>query len=180
MQTATLTRAPGRRRLPPGRARLRRRLTPLAAGCCARVARSYSVYCPSRRSLASFASSAPGTREGCNQRRPASPAGLQLVDALREIVHETQERVVDDALLGERRLDVPAHELPQDALHLERDPSLRPRPPLERLVRAHRPEALREAPRRCEVARPAIDGLPQPRIDLVHGKLLVLGHSREV
>src|SRR5207248_822123 len=58
----TLTRAPRRRRLPPGEARLRRRLTTLAAGCCAGGARSYYLYCPSHRPLASFASVARGTR----------------------------------------------------------------------------------------------------------------------
>src|SRR5947209_14478221 len=58
----TLTRAPRRRRLPPGEARLRRRLTTLAAGCCAGGARSYYLYCPPHRPLASFASVARGTR----------------------------------------------------------------------------------------------------------------------
>src|SRR5947209_15496682 len=62
LETLKLTRAPGRRRLPPGEARLHRRLTTPAAGCCARDARSYYRYCPSRRALASFASVAPGTR----------------------------------------------------------------------------------------------------------------------
>src|SRR5581483_6983968 len=62
-QIAVITsRAPRRRRLPPGEAGLRRRLTTLAAGCCVRSARSYSTYCPSRRSLASFASAVRGTR----------------------------------------------------------------------------------------------------------------------
>src|SRR5581483_1731024 len=60
------TRLPRRRRLPPSGAGLRRRLTTLAAGCCARSARAYSVYCPSRRSLASFASVARGTRVSCS------------------------------------------------------------------------------------------------------------------
>ena len=47
--------APARRsRAPP-------RLTPLAAGCGARVAWSYVVYCPARRSLASLASDLPVT-----------------------------------------------------------------------------------------------------------------------
>src|SRR5581483_7626182 len=50
------------RRLPPGGARLRRRLTPLAAGCCALGPRSYHLYCPSALGLASFASGARGTR----------------------------------------------------------------------------------------------------------------------
>src|SRR5260370_15594852 len=55
-------RAPRRRRLPPREAQLRRRLTPLAAGCCARVAWSYCTYCPALRSLASLASDARETR----------------------------------------------------------------------------------------------------------------------
>ena len=52
---------PGRPRLPSGGAGLRRRLTPLAAGCVALGARPYSMYCPSRLALASLASGAPGT-----------------------------------------------------------------------------------------------------------------------
>src|SRR5258708_596738 len=55
-------RVPRRRRLPPGEAGLRRRLTTLASGCCARDARSYKTYCHSRRSLASLASAVRGTR----------------------------------------------------------------------------------------------------------------------
>jgi len=50
---------PGRLLLPPGRAGLRRRLTPLAAGCFALGACPYVMYCPARLALASFASDAP-------------------------------------------------------------------------------------------------------------------------
>src|SRR6266511_54745 len=57
-----LMRAPRRRLLPPSEARLRRRLTPLAAGCCAGVAWPYQLYCPARRRLASLARSVRGTR----------------------------------------------------------------------------------------------------------------------
>jgi len=51
---------PGRLRLPPRGAGLRRRLTPLAAGCVALGACPYLTYCPSRLALASLASGAPG------------------------------------------------------------------------------------------------------------------------
>src|SRR3972149_4693009 len=50
-----LTRAPRRHRLPPGKARLRRRLPPLAAGCFARVARPYFFVLSTLRALAFFA-----------------------------------------------------------------------------------------------------------------------------
>src|SRR3990170_5306340 len=54
-----LTRVPRRRRLPPGRARLRRRLTPLAALLWSWDPRPYYPYCPLRPGTAS---SARGTR----------------------------------------------------------------------------------------------------------------------
>src|SRR5205823_6218364 len=68
--TATFTgRAPGRRRLRPGGARLRRRLTTLLAALrarawalCAGGACPYSTYCPARHPLGSFPSAAPGAR----------------------------------------------------------------------------------------------------------------------
>src|SRR5438552_732675 len=66
LETLKLTRAPGRRRLPPGEARLRRCLTTLAAGCCARDARSYYRYCPPLPALVSFPTVAPGS----SPRRP--------------------------------------------------------------------------------------------------------------
>ena len=56
-----LRHVPGRRLLPPGGARLRRRLPPLAAGCRAGRACPYWVYCPAPGPLASFASADPGT-----------------------------------------------------------------------------------------------------------------------
>ena len=43
-------------------------------------------------------------------------ATLELVDPPRELVDEPQQRVVDDPLLGERGLDVPAHELAEERL----------------------------------------------------------------
>src|SRR5438128_6205213 len=55
------TDVPGRPPLTLGEAELRGGLTPLAAGCGALGARPYLVVLSSRRSLASFASSAPGT-----------------------------------------------------------------------------------------------------------------------
>src|SRR5829696_2724780 len=54
--------APGRRRLSPREARLRRRLTPLGCRILRLAALGRTEYCPARRSLGSFASSAPGTR----------------------------------------------------------------------------------------------------------------------
>src|SRR6266540_2753336 len=65
MRTRTLMRAPRRRRLPPGEAGLRRRLTPLAAGRCALGASPYLGVLSSRLGLASFSS---GAREA--RRRP--------------------------------------------------------------------------------------------------------------
>lgn len=54
----------GRRWLQPGGARLRHRLTSLAAGCRARGARPYLHVLSSRRGLASFASDVPRPRAG--------------------------------------------------------------------------------------------------------------------
>src|SRR4051794_12958966 len=51
--------APGRLRLPPGGAGLRRRLTTPAARSVTRGARSYVVYCPSRLALGSLAGRRP-------------------------------------------------------------------------------------------------------------------------
>jgi hypothetical protein len=51
----------GHLRLPPGRAGLRRRLTPLAAGCFALVACPYLLVLSTLLALASFASGAPET-----------------------------------------------------------------------------------------------------------------------
>src|SRR4029077_8498066 len=64
---------------------------------------------------------------------PTSSAALELVDPAGEVVDETEQRVVHDPLLGEGGLDVPAHELAQDALDLEGDPALRSGAPFERL-----------------------------------------------
>src|SRR5205823_10728707 len=68
---STITRVPRRRRLPPGGARLRRRLTPLAAGSVARGACPCLLHCAVRRSLGSFASGARGTRDSPQQPREA-------------------------------------------------------------------------------------------------------------
>src|SRR5664279_4001835 len=102
--------------------------------------------------------------------------GLELVDAAREVVDKPEQGVVDDPLIGEGGLDVPPHRLAEDTLDLKCEPALRARTALERLVGAHRPEALGQAPRRREVACATVDGGPQLRVDVVNGKLLLVGH----
>src|SRR5205823_10219207 len=70
----TLTRAPRRRRLPPGEARLRRRLTTLAAPGSPGP---YYAYCPLRPGTAS---AARGTR--VSRQQPADELGVDPLDDL--------------------------------------------------------------------------------------------------
>ena len=106
---------------------------------------------------------------------------LELVDAAREVVDEPQQRVVDDALLGERGLDVPAHR----ACAARASPGTATQPfgpgrrssglsALTGQKRSARPRVERD------VAGAAVDGLLQPRVDLVDGKLLLIGHFARV
>src|SRR5919198_502532 len=69
----------------------------------------------------------------------------QRVDLPEELVDELERRVVEGALVGRERLDVPAHQLPQDLLDRHEDRSPQAWPPLERPLRRHRPEALGDA-----------------------------------
>src|SRR5918996_3894508 len=74
---SVLTRAPGRRRLPPGEARLRRRLTTLAARGSPGP---YHLYCALRPRTAS---AAPGTRGGMGLTQGVSRRGdLGSLEAL--------------------------------------------------------------------------------------------------
>src|SRR5581483_2632315 len=104
LSPTALTRVPRRRRLPPSGAGLRRRLTTLAAGCCARSARAYYVYCPSRRSLASFATAARGTRvsRATSSRRSVLLRDLAH-DPLRGEVRDERQHEKDEAEVDERR-----------------------------------------------------------------------------
>src|SRR5438552_14524025 len=94
---AELTRAPGRRRLPPGGARLHRRLTPLASPCSPGP---YYSYCSLRPGAASSAPEMRVFEEG--EPRRSIPPARPLVQ--RQVGLEPRRGLEDEqAVLGQDR-----------------------------------------------------------------------------
>src|SRR6266511_1677034 len=109
-----LMRVPRRRMPPPGEARLGFRLTPLAAGACARGACPYCGYCPAHRSLGSLASDARETR----RRSCFGRCSCRLL-----LAGGPQFRIGNRLLLLRRpQLLAGTCELERDPLHLRAEP----------------------------------------------------------
>src|SRR5688500_9925935 len=99
-----LTRAPRRRRLPPGRAGLRRRLAPLTAPGSPGP---YYAYCPLRPGTASDARGTRVTRGGSSRRelRPLRPDPVQqLLEGVGELLHALRLERLDDVVVVDARL----------------------------------------------------------------------------
>ena len=94
------------------------------------------------------------------------PRPLAAVDLLEDPVDQLQHDVVEHALLGRERLDVPAEERPKQLLDRVRDPALEPRPPFERPVGRHGPEPL-GAVSRGQQLPPALPGAVRPARELL-------------